>query len=121
MDVEDFDRNRVAELVTDDFRIYEMEKNFTLEQFFNFMDSQTNDITSTNWELSNYTVSIDDNSAHVHYLNKGRFLMTDSKGKEQTMNIEWLESAYFVKENGALKLKFLQSDDITKENSTNSE
>ena len=37
------------------------------------------------------------------------------------MNIEWLESAYFVKENGALKLKVLQSDDITKENSTNSE
>ena len=55
MDVDNFNRNRVADLVTDDFRIYEMEKNFTLEQFFNFMDSQTNDITSTNWELSNYT------------------------------------------------------------------
>ena len=121
MDVDNFDRNRVADLVTDDFRIYEMEKNFTLEQFFNFMDSQTKDITSTNWELSNYTVSVDDKSAHVHYFNKGRFLMTDPEGKEQTMNIEWLESAYFVKENGALKLKFLQSDDITKENPTNSE
>ena len=121
MDVDNFDRNRVTDLVTDDFRIYEMEKNFTLEQFFNFIDSQTKDITSTNWELSNHTVSIDDKSAHVHYLNKGSFLMIDPKGKEQTMNIEWLESAYFVKENGKLKLKFLQSDDITKENPTNSE
>ena len=83
MDVDNFDRNRVADLVTDDFRIYEMEKNFTLEQFFNFMDSQRKDITSTNWELSNYTVSIDDKSAHVHYLNKGRVLMIDPKGKDE--------------------------------------
>ena len=31
------------------------------------------------------------------------------------MTIEWLESAYFVREDGELKLKFLQSDDITSE------
>ena len=121
MDGDDLDWNRVADLVTDDFRIYEMENNFTLEEFFNFIDSQENIIISTNWELSKFTVSIDEKSAHVHYLNKGRFLTIDPKGKEQTMNIEWLESAYFVKENGKLKLKFLQSDDITKENPTNSE
>jgi hypothetical protein len=47
--------------------------------------------------------------------------MSDSNEQEQVINIEWLESAYFVKKNGALKLKFLQSDDITKDNSTNSE
>jgi len=122
MDVDNLDRKHlVTSLVTDDFRIYEMENSFTLEQFFNFLDSQAKNIISTNWELSNYTVSIDDKSAHVHYLNKGRFLMSDSNEQEQVINIEWLESAYFVKKNGALKLKFLQSDDITKDNSTNSE
>ena len=122
IDVENSDRkNLVKNLVTDDFRIYEMENNFTLEEFFNFIDSQEINIISTNWELSNFTVSIDDKSAHVHYLNQGRFLMLDSLEQEQIMNIEWLESAYFVKQNGALKLKFLQSDDITKDNSTISE
>ena len=85
------------------------------------LNSQENNIISTNWELSNFTVSIDDKSAHVHYLNQGRFLMLDSLEQEQIINIEWLESAYFVKQNGSLKLKFLQSDDITKDNSTTPE
>ena len=121
LDVEKFDRNRVADLVTNDFRIYEMENDFTLEQFFEYVDSQSQGLSATSWELSNYTVSIDEHSAHVHYSNKGEFVMTDDKGNEKTLHIEWLESAYFVQENGVLKLKFLHSDDITKENSTDSE
>ena len=121
LDVEKFDRNRVADLVTNDFRIYEMENDFTLEQFFEYVDSQSQGLSTTSWELSNYTVSIDEHSAHVHYSNKGEFVMTDDKGSEKTLHIEWLESAYFVQENGVLKLKFLHSDDITRENSTDSE
>ena len=39
-DVEEFDRSRVSDLVTDDFHIYEMEKDFTLERFFQYVDSQ---------------------------------------------------------------------------------
>ncbi|HIN31568.1 TPA: hypothetical protein EYM82_22125 [Candidatus Poribacteria bacterium] len=121
LDVEKFDRNRVADLVTNDFRIYEMENDFTLEQFFEYIDNQSQGLTSTSWELSNYTVSTDEHSAHVHYSNKGEFMITDDNGNEQTLHIEWLESAYFVQENGVLKLKFLHSDDITRENSTDSE
>ena len=112
-DVEGFDRSRVSDLVADDFHIYEMEKDFTLEQFFQYVDSQPAPI-STDWELSNYTVSTDENSAHVHYSNRGTFVMKD-QGNENTVTIEWLESAYFVREDGELKLKFLQSDDITSE------
>ena len=44
-------------------------------------------------------------------------MITDDDGNEQTLHIEWLESTYFVQENGVLKLKFLHSDEITKENS----
>ena len=41
--------------------------------------------------------------------------MTDDQGNKNPVTIEWLESAYFVQEDGELKLKFLQSDDITLE------
>ena len=44
-------------------------------------------------------------------------MIPDDDGNEQTLHIEWLESTYFVQENGVLKLKFLHSDEITKENS----
>ncbi len=34
-------------------------------------------------------------------------------GQEMVMNMEWLESAYMVRQkDGALKIKFLSSDDI---------
>ena len=85
-----------------------------MEQFFQYVDSQPAPI-STDWELSNYTVSTDENSAHVHYSNRGTFVMTDDQGNKNPVTIEWLESAYFVREDGELKLKFLQSDDITSE------
>ena len=42
-------------------------------------------------------------------------MMKDDQDNENTVTIEWLESAYFVREDGELKLKFLQSDDITSE------
>ena len=112
LDVENFDRDNITDLVTDDFRIYEKEMNFTLEEFLDFVDSRPEGMISTDWELSNYTVSIDNNSAHVYYFNQGQFVVTDQDGKEQTMNIEWLESVYMVREDESLKIKFLQSDDI---------
>ena len=112
MDVENFDSDNITDLVTDDFRIYEKEMNFTLEEFLDFVDSRPEGMISTDWESSNYTVSIDNNSAHVYYFNQGQFVVTDQDGKEQTMNIEWLESVYMVREDESLKIKFLQSDDI---------
>ena len=60
----------------------------------------------TSWELSDFVVSIDNNSAHVSYLNKGLF----KTKQNELVHSEWMESVYMVLENDELKLKFLQSD-----------
>ena len=53
--------------------------------------------------------SIDKNSAHTYFKNKGRFVLTMEK---ELHNYEWLESAYLVRVNGKLKIKFYFSDTI---------
>ena len=56
-------------------------------------------------------ISIDNNSAHAYFKNKGRFV-TQNEGKKTLLNYEWMESAYMVKENGKLKIKFYFSDSV---------
>ena len=36
-------------------------------------------------------------------------------GDEETVKLYWLENAYFVKERGLLKIRFLHSEEIKKE------
>tara|TARA_Y100000310_G_scaffold292945_1_gene322131 strand:- start:2980 stop:3435 length:456 start_codon:yes stop_codon:yes gene_type:complete len=102
LDVDHYDCDKLGEWVTEDFMLYEMEKPFSRNQFCDFVDDALADMTST-----------DRNSAHVYYRNQGRFVSMGEDGQEMVMNMEWLESAYMVRQkDGALKIKFLSSDDI---------
>ena len=51
-------------------------------------------------------VSIDNNSAHISYFNKGLF----KTKQNELVHSEWMESVYMVLDNDELKVKFLQSD-----------
>ncbi len=112
LNVKNYNCEELGELVTDDFMIYEMEKTFTLNQFCEFVDGARVNMKSTDWVLSDFTVSTDFNSVHIYYRNKGRFVSVDEEGQEIIINKEWLESVYIVRDNGVLKIKFLFSDDI---------
>ena len=113
LDVDNYNCDKLSEWVTEDFMLYEMEKPFTRDQFCDFVDEGLSDMTSTDWVLSDFTISTDYNSAHVYYRNKGRFVTISKDGKELVMNMEWLESAYIIRQkDGKLKIKFLSSDDI---------
>ena len=100
--------------ITDDFKIVELGGPYTLDEFWALIaESQGENITiSRKWDLSNWSISIDVNSAHVSYKNNGTFV-TSIEGKEVTTNPVWLESGYLVLENDELKIKYFQSEEVS--------
>ena len=106
--VESDDRNNFYDFVTNDSVIYEMGEIFNASEFLALDFSNT---IEDDWELSDFKISIDNESAHAYFKNTGRFI-TLNKGKKRLLNKEWLESAYLVRINGRLKIKFYFSDEV---------
>ena len=111
LDIEIYQKEKILTILTDDFQIFEMGKAWDMNEFDEFLQEASKTTVSTDWVLSNYVVSIDDNSAHISYVNDGVFKTNDN----ESVISSWLESVYLVKEGGELKLKFLQSDLVTRE------
>ena len=107
--VESSNKENFYNWVTDDYVLYEMGRTFTASEFLEFASSFNT--IEDDWELSDMTISIDDKTAHAYFKNKGRFV-TLNDGKKTLLNYEWLESAYMVKVDGKLKIKFYFSDAI---------
>ena len=115
LDLEVYEKEKVSTILTDDFLIFEMGKAWNMDEFDEFIKEAFKTTISTNWVLSNYVVSIDDNSAHISYVNDGVFETIDN----ELVISNWLESVYLVREEGELKLKFLQSDLVSRETKPN--
>ena len=111
LDIEIYQKEKILTILTDDFQIFEMGKAWDMNEFDEFLQDASKTTLSTDWVLSNYVVSIDDNSAHISYVNDGVFKTTD----DESVISNWLESVYLVKAGGELKLKFLQSDLVNRE------
>ena len=107
--VESSNKENFYNWVTDDYVLYEMGRTFTASEFLEFASSFNT--IEDDWELSDMTISIDDETAHAYFKNKGRFV-TLNDGQKTLLNYEWLESAYMVKVDGKLKIKFYFSDAI---------
>jgi len=107
--VESSNKENFYNWVTDDYVLYEIGRTFTASEFLEFASSFNT--IEDDWELSDMTISIDDKSAHAYFKNKGRFV-TLNDGQKTLLNYEWLESAYMVKVDGKLKIKFYFSDAI---------
>ena len=106
LDVEVYDSETIQKEITQDFRIFELGEDFTWDQFDRILAPFMQSTVSTDWILSDFRVSLDENSAHLSYYNEGVFVAADG---EET-RAKWLESVYLVKEDQQLKLAFLQSD-----------
>lgn len=98
-------------VVTDDLIVFEMGEVFDLAAFYAMAGSAGTVFTAMQWSLSDFTVSGNGEFAHVSYRNDGRFIYTD--GNELVSY--WLESALVVRDGDIWKLKFLQSDLVTRE------
>ena len=107
--VESSDKNNFYNYVTDDYLLYEMGRTFNASEFIDFANSFNT--IEDDWELSDMKITIDKESAHAYFKNKGRFV-TLNDGKKTLLNYEWLESAYMVRVDGKLKIKFYFSDSI---------
>ena len=118
LSVEHHPNPRMNDWITHDFLIFEMGTSFNWARFQDFLDEAGYGAwTSTKWRFSEVRVSPTEYAAHISYVNTGEFVYPDPDDPEQSLierNI-WLESAYLVREEGRLKLKFLQSDNISRE------
>jgi len=115
LDVENNNPDLLDEYVTQDFILYEVGRKMNKEEFIELVSGFP--ITESGWELSDFRISTDINSAHISLFNTGNFvLQTDSAKMQQ--KYKWLESAYMVKEEDKLKIKFYFSDNISVESDT---
>ena len=115
LNIKNYNKDLLSQTVTSDFIIYEMGDKFTLNEFTDFIESAGYlGWESTEWFLSDFTISIDSNSAHASYLNTGVFIYPNPYAPDILLkeNKQWLESIYVVREGEDLKIKFLQSDEI---------
>ena len=115
LNIKNYNKDLLSQKVTSDFIIYEMGDKFTLNEFTDFIESAGYlGWESTEWFLSDFTISIDSNSAHASYLNTGVFIYPNPYAADILLkeNKQWLESIFVVREGEDLKIKFLQSDEI---------
>ena len=109
LNIQFYAKENLAKIVTPDFRIFEVGNDFNLESFDSFIGGASETLSETTWELSNFVVSLDDNSAHISYFNNGAF----KTNQNEMIRYHWMESAYMVLDGEELKLKFLQSDVVS--------
>ena len=111
LDIEVYKKEKVLTILTNDFLIFEMGKSWDMNEFDEFLQEASKTTITTDWVLTDFVVSIDENSAHVSYVNDGIFKTIDN----ELVISNWLESVYLIQEKGELKLKFLQSDLVSRE------
>ena len=118
LSVDNYESGALENQVTDDFIIFEMGQRFTLAQFKTFLASASyKNWKSTQWTISDATVTSVNGMTHISYKNTGVFVFPsqDSSTKLTEQRNIWLESALLVVVGEQLKLKFLQSENIFRE------
>ena len=118
VDFEVYNRESFRDLITDDFHIYEAGKHMSRSEFFEFIESTHSEATLSNdWQLSDFEISTDHRSAHISYKNVGTFVSRTEDEKKSVLKFHWLENAYFVMDEGRLKIKFIHSQELQKQSS----
>lgn len=118
LSIENYGDGSLERSVSEDFLIFEMGQRFTLDQFKSFLASADyNTWKSTQWTLSEATVTSVSGMTHVSYKNTGVFVFPSQDAPASLIEQRnvWLESALLVIEDGEVKLKFLQSENIFRE------
>jgi hypothetical protein len=118
LSIDNYENGALENQVTDDFIIFEMGQRFTLAQFKTFLASANyKNWKSTQWTISDATVTSVNGMTHISYKNTGVFVFPsqDSSTRLTEQRNIWLESALLVVDGEQLKLKFLQSENIFRE------
>ena len=114
LDVDNYERNLLEEVVTEDFKIFEAGEVMDIERFHAFVthvDPNVAPLSETSWSLSEFDISLDNDSAHVSYINRGIF----KHGDEMSARLHWMESAYLIKKTDGYKIRFLNSNVVSRD------
>ena len=79
--------------------------------FVTHVDLNVAPLSETSWTLSEFDISLDNNSAHVSYINRGIF----KHGDEMSARLHWMESAYLIKRTDGYKIRFLNSNVVSRD------
>jgi hypothetical protein len=97
------DFQKMIDLTTPDFVIFEDGKLFNNDSLFKQMNSVAK--YTAEYTFDNFHTQVDNNSGSTSYFNHGEIVLNDTV----EIKIDWLESATFKKVDGKWKMNFLHS------------
>lgn len=100
--IETKDYAKLDQLTHNDFVIYENGSVWDINRFSQELEGYEN--VKIKYELENVHSIVDQNTAHVQFLNKGTFVHPDT-----VVNLQFIESATFIRENSNWTIKFYHS------------
>ena len=107
----DNDVDKIRDYLSEDFMIFEVGRRWNTEEFIQFVKGFGK--FESKRDFRNIKIDTDLNSAHISLEHSGEFQFEKPTYDGVTfLSYEWLESAYFIKEKGKLKLKFYFSEQI---------
>jgi hypothetical protein len=101
--IETKDFQKMHDLTTEDFVLFEDGVVFTNDSLFNMMNSFES--FSADYNFENLKIYVDNRSGNIQYYNPGNFIFNDTI----EVKLDWLESATFKKIDGEWKMDFLHS------------
>ena len=113
LDVKRYTLGSLGDIVSDDFLVFESGQVMDQAQFHRYLshtDDSVEPLSLTRWEQSDFNISSDERMIHASYRNVGRF----EHGASMVVEIEWLESALFIRTSNGLTLKFLNVNLVSK-------
>ena len=113
LDVKRYTLDSLDDIVSDDFLVFESGQVMDRGQFHRYLshtDDSVEPLSLTRWEQSDFNISSDERMIHASYRNVGRF----EHGTSMVVEIEWLESALFIRTSNGLTLKFLNVNLVSK-------
>lgn len=98
------DLTKLNSLVTPNFYIFDNGKRFTTDSVMSMIKGLHAAGKQIEWHVTEPDVHLEGSAAWIGYINKGT-ITSDSV----TVDQQWLESAFLVKQSGAWKIEFLHS------------
>ena len=97
----DFDK--MKDVTTSDFTLFEDGKIWNNDSIINFIKMFPN--STIDYTFDDFNINVDHSSGNMHYLNHAEFVLNDTV----KMQLNWIESATFVKGDKGWKMNFLHS------------
>ena len=100
---------KIHSVTSPDFYAFDNGKEFTGDALMQLVKKDHQEGVVYFWSVNDPQVHVHCDSAWISYTNKGYW--QDSKGK---VNMDWLESAFLLKDGGTWKVHFMQSTRVPK-------